>query len=323
MHQKGVFMQINSINFINNVSKPQNRAKSNYLQADTISFSGNLISNIARSKNVQEATDLGLKIYDSIRGGNSRKDIVPIIQHEFPNLKIFPTTHLKKLIPDYENYSAFYHAKLTSDFEITNQQIFIDLDNNTNNAAQNLIFAKNCAHELTHVKQQRPNSKDIITLKQISNGDGNYAGTIIAIGDLLFKNYDNQIQANNSLFAFDYIDTINVAKYGEILPRQKNITKKQFLNANDYSTAQDFNKMINKQYYNDFIVILNTIINNPQMADPTIQKEMTKILSSKENINKFYQDLRTYCALNAEKEKEVVRCPFPFSTGSFKKNFRN
>lgn len=290
-------MKINSIASIRyNITQQKKGPSPNNLEripnSDWVSFTG---KHKRESEDVIQATTFGTQLYKSILDKNTSFSAVKEKLQSFsPDVAVRPMQELKDAKT--ENYRAFSISNLKENFTMGDKEIFLKLPTNIDDETAKLLFAMEAGHEYTHIKQgENPQVCD--TIKQISNGNYEYAKIIMGVGELLFQPFDNRLQHNTIMHTFNVVDKANLYKYGEIVPRALNVgegtvfkglnvkDKKQFEELMNYAFAQAFNEAVK-----------GGLLTNKQIVE--------NLPIEKQGIE-FYKDLRKYCALMAKHEAEA------------------
>lgn len=290
-------MKINSLTSIYNTNiiykkRPSPNNLERIPNSDWVSFTG---KHKRESDDVVKATTFGTQLYKSILDKNTTFSAVKEkLQDYSPDVAVRPMRELENT--NTENYRAFSISNLKKDFTMGDKEIFLKLPTNVDDETAKLLFAMEAGHEYTHIKQGE-NPTVCEKIKQIANGNYEYAKIIMGVGDLLFQPFDNRLQHNTIIHTFNIIDKANMYKYGEIVPRALNVGEGTVFKGLNIKDKKQFEELMNcafAQAFNE--AIKGGLLTNSQIVE--------HLPSEKQGVE-FYKDIRKYCALLAKHEAEA------------------
>lgn len=293
-------MKINSIHLhkINNFSPSP---KTNFIKqsqvTDSFCFSGKKpINNDNTSNNIKKAVEFFDKLVNLPKEKEiEQKDLQNIVHEYAPDVTVLPMSTLKAKIPNADFYGAFFSSHINPDFTATEQELYIDKAKGRGNV-ERFAFAIDSAHEFTHAMQIQK-GKSIEKLKELSNGDYNYAKFLMGFGDTLFSFFDNQLQAQATLPTFYNLqDSVNIQRYGTIIPRPTTISENSIYQGLKLNSEKEFNQQMNAVFEALFYRIFQENQSTP---------EFKNAIPKTENLDSIKAKVKKYCAVKAADEKEA------------------
>ena len=293
-------MKITSINLpkINNFkySQKTNRIKQSQIK-DSFCFSGkNSVNNDNTSNNIKKAVEFFDKLINLPKEKEiKQEDLQRIVQEYTPDVTVLPMNALKENMPNADFYGAFFSSHMNPDFTMTEQKLYIDPIKGRGNV-ERFAFACDSAHEFTHAMQIQK-GKSIEQLKELANGDYNYAKFIMGFGDTLFSFFDNQLQAQATLPTFYNLqDSVNIQRYGTIIPRPATISENSIYQGLKLNSEKEFNEQMNAVFEALFYRIF---------AENQAKPEFLNSIPKTENLEQIKRKIKKYCAIKARDEKEA------------------
>lgn len=267
---------------------------------DTVSFSGkhNHQPKVKPvNPNTLKALELAGKMDEIAKQKNmTLADLESLISLYSDDVKVRPIEDLKNEIPDAQNYGAFYTATMNPDFKPVNKTMFVNLPDFDGDPNKVLSFIMNSSHEFTHVSQM-DNGKAFEYLKTVTKGNYDNAKAIMALGDTVFKIFDNQIQAYAVLPAFSTpVDMYNVQKYKMTMPRKAHVSKDIIPQGLGLRSEKEFKSAMSILFSKQFNTVLQAMLENDEVA---------RMIPDLNNVNRLYSKVKTYCAIKAQEEKEA------------------
>lgn len=283
---------LNNKKFISNSLKP--------LTKDSVNFGAAMVD---YPETVKEAMELGMSIYENEI--KKTKDTKQIINTKAPDVEVLPREKLAEIMKpeEVQNYAAYFEECLGRNFTSYGYRMFID-DKSSKDKNTALFKAMEISHEYTHYLQAKQ-GRDVKFLKGISD-EWEYFGSLMALSSIVFQKFDKELQAYTMYPVFDNAqDGESIAKYNRFLPYKRKITKEDILNMNKYSSEETFQKKVNKIFDVEFKKMINEIPKIPSKSMDPIIKAVVAQMVNEGREEELKEDLRKYCALNAQKEKEA------------------
>lgn len=266
--------------------------------ADTVSFSASKPQNRALKPRIQTAVDYSQEILQkSAQKSITLQDLSDITEKYSKDVSLLPMSELQNKIDDSQNYGAFFCSQMGDNFEVTNKEMYVTLPKANADKMEKLLFAMNAAHEFTHVEQM-DTCEAFNLLKLMSKGDCDYAKTIMAISDVVFKVFDTQIQANSVLPVLTKSLNMNdFAKYRCVTPVETPVNRQMFSTSLGLKNEKEFQQKMRSTFDNLFDEVMVSISQN--------QPEILNLIPERENYEALKKKVRSYCALKASTEKEA------------------
>lgn len=297
------FVYSNNLNNLNR-QKYNNFSSRNNLERvpmqDCISFSAKNKTHKTREKilpeNVQAAANFSDKIYELAKDGHMNLETVADVLHSYdPTIEVKSKEALAELIPDAQNYTAFFRGTMDDNFSSSNKQMFLNIPQK--NSEEDIVsFVMNSAHEFTHAYPFQ-NERTFEFLKRVSRGNSYDAKVFMTIGEQLFKYFDTEVQAMACLSTFNNPEDIaSSRRYKIFLPRQADVSKGDILKSLHVKDEKDFKLQIRNKFNKDF---------NDFIAYASQDKNFYESMPYKNNLNKLASIVKTYCAYKALDEYEA------------------
>lgn len=267
---------------------------------DCISFSSRNKTHKTREKvlpeNVQAAVKFSDKIYELAKDGHINLETVADLIHSYDSeIDVKSKEDLAKLIPDSQNYTAFFRGTMADDFSSTDKQMFLDIPQK--NSEEDIIsFAMNSAHEFTHAHPSQ-NERTFEFLKRVSRGNSYDAKVFMTIGEQLFKYFDTEVQAMASLGVFNNpLDISSLVEHRMVLPRAEEVSKGDILKSLHVKDEKEFKSQVLNKFNSDF---------DNFIAYASKDKNFYETMPYKNNLNKLASIVKSYCAYKALDEYEA------------------
>ena len=293
-------MKINPINIAKTNKIPLSQ-KTNFIKQsqirDSFSFSGKShINSDNTSNNIKKAVEFFDKVVNLPKDREiQQKDLQSIVHEYAPNVSVLPMKALKEKIPTADFYGAFFSSHINPDFTVSEQELYIDTVKGRGNV-ERFAFACDSSHEFTHAMQIQK-GKSIEQLKELANGDYNYAKFLMGFGDTLFSFFDNQLQAQATLPTFYNLqDSVNIQRYGTIIPRIATISENSIYQGLKLNSEKEFNEQMNAVFEALFYRIFEENQTSP---------EFRNAIPKTENLETIKAKVKKYCAIKAADEKEA------------------
>lgn len=265
---------------------------------DVVSFSSSRPRSGKLKPNVQNAVNFSDEVMTLVLNGDtSIKGIESVAAKYINDITVCPMSELNKIIPDAQNYSAFFFSKLGQDFKPSANEIYVTVPKPDCDKTELMLFAMNAAHEFTHAEQVQ--SLDTFNqLKALSKGDYDYANALMGIGDNIFSYFDTIMQSTVVKPVIENkVDLIKLRKYGLIVPQKANVNRQMLPFSLGLRTEQELKVQLRRFFDMYFSKVMKYIEQN--------QPEVMDMLPDNESYESIKKKLKAYCALKAEGEKEA------------------
>lgn len=267
---------------------------------DEVCFTGKHRTHAAKEKplpqSVQGAAVFSDRVYELAKEGNMNLESVAEVIHSYdPEIDVKSKDELAKLIPDSQNYTAFYRGTMSDDFSATEKQMFLNIPQK-NGEAEIVSFVMNSSHEFTHAHPSQ-NERTFEFLKRVSRGNSYDAKVFMTIGEQLFKYFDTEVQAMASLGVFNNpLDISSLVEHRMVLPRAAEVTKGDILKSLHVKDEKEFKSQVLNKFNKDF---------DNFIAYASQDKEFYETMPYKNNLNKLASIVKSYCGYKALDEYEA------------------
>ena len=243
------------------------------------------------NKRVQKAVNLGKILYN-----NPKTPAIKVLKKFTDNVEI-------EYVNPNEEIDAELNYTHDKNFKAQNFKIYTSHSENKKSKGRKMQYALALAHEYTHYLQF--SSKNYTEfMKKLCNNDYYYLCKITLIGFGIFDEFDD-MKFSFTDKVFNFIDKITEKIYSTPLPRKKSFTKKDILKSKNLKSQEEFNKYILDKFDNIFSRTIEIILTEPEASDDNIRSFIQEISKDEEKLNKFKQDIKAFCALKAQQEKEA------------------
>ena len=234
---------INSFNFNKPVINQPQVARYNQQSGDIVSFSAKKKHppKIQSNPNVDFGVSVGDEVLSALNQNKSKEEVLSILGKRMPTVTIASIDELAGKTALENSFVAYFESRLNDDFEQVNRKMYLDLmPFKVADDKQKLVYAMDIAHESTHAKQV-DSGKDANFYKKLSNGDANYAGTVIGIGKYISEVIDNALQGKLLASCFMSLeDQMNMYKYDREIPRIADVSRQSIIKNSGLKNYEQF-----------------------------------------------------------------------------------
>lgn len=175
----------------------------------------------------------------------------------------------------------------------------------TNFKYDKLSYAMVFAHEFTHYMQAKSKENSEF-MKDLTNNNFDYLRMLMPIGDGIFDEFDGmKFRFTNRIFGV--IDRITEKLYSFPLPRKKSFKKEDILKSGGIKSFGEFNRFISKEFNDIFNRTMSIILYEEGSANSRIVDFVKEKVKDREELLKFKEDLKSYCAVKAKSEWESYK----------------
>lgn len=298
---------IGNFNLYKTTQKQTQYSKNIQTTGDIVSFSAKKKKppQMQINHNVDFGVSIGEEVLSALTANKSKEEVFDILAKRMPSVSIGSVDELaeKTVLPN--SFVAYFDSKLNDDFTQTNRRMYLDLcPFKVADDKQKLVYAMDIAHESTHAKQV-DSGKDAKFYKKFSNGDADYAGTVISIGKFIFEQVDKTLQSKMLTPCFyDLESQMNLMRYNREIPSVANVSRQSILKNSGLTNYEEFKKVINAIYAQAFIQEMEYIVQNPDMAEKSIIDTLIKVIEEDKK-EEFFEDMKKYCSYMATNEQEA------------------
>ncbi len=270
------------------------------LSRDTVSFSARAKFADELPENVKTASEFGRKLYEQLSLNPENTDLISFVSQNSSKLTVLPLSELGE-----NSYCAYYTKDVLNDGTSVNQKMYINNDtSDINDNLSAMLRTMEIAHEYTHFLQDNECS-EIELLSQMSDNPL-YTYPLCYMSNMMFKYYDNELQANTVLHVFNnYHDKKAFEKYNRIVPSKRNITKEDLIAGSPLKTEENFNNVVNEKFDSEFNKIKQQLITHPQSKEEEYCGKFFSFMDEQGKTDELKQNIRKLISLAAKKEVEA------------------